>query len=163
MLDLLPDLCDEHADKVTVLEPLFRDFGGEHIFWGQVVTVRCYEDNSRVRELVASPGTGKVLVVDGGAMVRRALLGDQLAEKAVENGWEGIVINGAIRDAGAISTMALGVKALATCPIKTEKRGLGDVGIPLSFAGATIYPGDFIYTDINGILVSREPLSHPLL
>ncbi|MGR7920583.1 putative 4-hydroxy-4-methyl-2-oxoglutarate aldolase [Zobellella denitrificans] len=163
MLDLLPDLCDEHADKVRVLDPLFRDFGGERIFWGQVVTVRCYEDNSRVRELVATPGTGKVLVVDGGAMVRRALLGDQLAEKALENGWEGIVINGAIRDAGAIGTMALGVKALASCPLKTEKRGLGDVDVPVTFAGVTIYPGDYLYADINGILVAREPLSHPQL
>ncbi|WP_375055454.1 putative 4-hydroxy-4-methyl-2-oxoglutarate aldolase [Zobellella sp. DQSA1] len=163
MLDLLPDLCDEHADKVRVLEPCFRDFGGEQIFWGQVVTVRCYEDNSRVRELVATPGTGKVLVVDGGAMVRRALLGDLLAAKAVENGWEGIVINGAIRDAGAIGAMALGVKALATCPIKTEKRGLGDVDVPVTFAGVTLYPGDYLYADINGILVAREPLSHPLL
>ncbi|MBL1378578.1 putative 4-hydroxy-4-methyl-2-oxoglutarate aldolase [Zobellella iuensis] len=163
MLDLLPDLCDEHADKVRVLEPCFRDFGGEQIFWGQVVTVRCYEDNSRVRELVATPGTGKVLVVDGGAMVRRALLGDQLAAKAVENGWEGIVINGAIRDAGAIGTMVLGVKALATCPMKTEKRGLGEVDVPVTFAGVTIHPGDYLYADINGILVAREPLSHPLL
>ncbi|OIN07902.1 putative 4-hydroxy-4-methyl-2-oxoglutarate aldolase [Oceanisphaera psychrotolerans] len=163
MLDLLPDLCDEHGDKVTILAPLFRDYGGEDVFWGQVVTVRCYEDNSRVRELVATPGTGKVLVVDGGGMLRRALMGDQLAETAVANGWEGVVINGAIRDAGAIGGMGLGVKALATCPMKTEKRGQGDVDVPVTFASATIYPGDYLYADINGILVAREPLSHPQL
>ncbi len=163
MLDLLPDLCDEHGDKVTILAPLFRDYGGEKVFWGQVVTVRCYEDNSRVRELVATPGTGKVLVVDGGGMLRRALMGDQLAETAVANGWEGVVINGAIRDAGAIGGMGLGVKALATCPMKTEKRGQGDVDVPVTFAGTTIYPGDYLYADINGILVAREPLSHPQL
>ncbi|MBM7454918.1 regulator of ribonuclease activity A [Oceanisphaera litoralis] len=161
MLDLLPDLCDAHGDKVKILDPLFRNYGADDVFWGQVVTVRCYEDNSRVRELVATPGTGKVLVVDGGGMLRRALLGDQLAEKAVENGWEGVVINGAIRDAGAIGGMALGVKALATCPMKTEKRSLGDVDVPVTFAGVTIYPGDYLYADINGILVAREPLSHP--
>ncbi len=161
MLDLLPDLCDEHGDKVKILAPLFKDYGAEEVFWGEVVTVRCYEDNSRVRDLVATPGTGKVLVVDGGGMLRRALMGDQLAEKAVENGWEGVVINGAIRDAGAIGSMALGVKALATCPMKTEKRGQGDVDVPLTFAGVTIYPGDYLYADSNGILVAREPLSHP--
>ena len=163
MLDLLPDLCDEHGELVKILDPLFNDYGAEDVFWGQVVTVRCYEDNSRVRELVATPGTGRVLVVDGGGMVRRALMGDQLAELAVENGWAGVVINGAIRDAGAIGSMALGVKALATCPMKTEKRGLGDVDVPVTFAGVTIYPGDYLYADINGILVAREALSHPQL
>ncbi|PSJ46088.1 putative 4-hydroxy-4-methyl-2-oxoglutarate aldolase [Zobellella endophytica] len=163
MLDLLPDLCDEHADKVMVMNPVFQDFGGEKIFWGQAVTVRCFEDNSKVRELLGTPGTGKVLVVDGGGMVRRALLGDMLAEQGVENGWEGIVVNGAIRDAGAIGGMGIGVKALATSPVKTEKRGLGDVEVPVSFAGCTIYPGDYVYGDLNGLIVSREPLSHPLL
>ena len=163
MLDLLPDLCDEHGDKVKILDPLFKDYGAEDVFWGEVVTVRCYEDNSRVRELVATPGTGKVLVVDGGGLLRRALMGDRLAELAVENGWEGGVINGAIRDAGAIGSMALGVKALSTCPMKTEKRGLGDVDVPVTFAGVTISPGDYLYADINGILVACEALSHPAL
>ncbi|PSJ45954.1 putative 4-hydroxy-4-methyl-2-oxoglutarate aldolase [Zobellella taiwanensis] len=163
MLDLLPDLCDEHADKVRVLEPLFRDYGGETLFWGQAVTVRCYEDNSRVRELVATPGTGKVLVVDGGGLLRCALLGDMLAELALQNGWEGIVVHGAIRDAGTLSTMALGIKALAACPLRSEKRGEGSVEVAVTFAGATIHPGDYIYADLNGILVAREPLSHPQL
>ena len=159
-MDLLPDLCDEHGDKVEILEPLFKDYGAAHTFWGQVVTVRCSEDNSRVRELVATPGTGKVLVVDGGGSLRRALMGDQLVTLAIENGWAGIVINGAIRDAAAIGDMALGVKALAACPMKTEKRGQGEVDVPVTFAGVTIEPGDYIYADINGILLAREPLSH---
>ena len=159
-LDLLPDLCDEHADKINLLESLFKDYGARRTFWGQVVTVRCYEDNSKVRELLATPGTGKVLVVDGGGLIRRALMGDQVAETAVNNGWEGVVIHGAIRDAATISGMDLGVKAVATCPIKTEKRDLGDIDVPVSFAGVTIHSGDYIYADINGILVSREPLTH---
>lgn len=163
MLDLLPDLCDEHADLVRVLDPVFRDFGGESLFWGQAVTVRCYEDNSRVRELVSEPGTGKVLVVDGGGLLRCALMGDMLAEKALENGWEGIVIHGAVRDAGTLGELALGIKALAACPIRSEKRGEGVVDVPVTFAGVTIYPGDYIYSDLNGVLVSREPLSHPQL
>src|SRR5699024_6395778 len=110
-----PDLCDEHADKINLLEPLFKDYGARRTFWGQVVTVRCYEDNSKVRELLATPGAGKVLVVDGGGLIRRALMGDQVAETAVNNGWEGVVIHGAIRDAATISGMDLGVKAVATC------------------------------------------------
>lgn len=160
MLDLLPDLCDDHGDKVKILEPLFSDYGAALNFWGQVATVRCSEDNSKVRELVATPGTGRVLVVDGGGILRRALMGDQLAALAIENGWSGVVINGAIRDAGAIGKMALGVKALATSPMKTEKRGVGEVDVAVTFAGVTINPGDYLYADINGILVAREPLSH---
>lgn len=161
MLDLLPDLCDEHPEKVEILAPIFKDFGAQTTFWGKVVTVRCFEDNSRVRELVATPGTGKVLVVDGGGSVNRALMGDQVAATALENGWAGVVINGAIRDAATISTMALGVKALAASPMKTEKRGLGETDIAITFAGVTINSGDYIYADINGILVSQEALSHP--
>ena len=92
-----------------------------------------------------------------------ALMGDMLAEKALENGWEGIVIHGAIRDAGTLSELSLGIKALAACPIRSEKRGEGVVDVPVTFAGVTIYPGDYIYSDLNGVLVSREPLSHPQL
>lgn len=161
MLDLLPDLCDEHADKIEILAPIFKDYGAQVTFWGQVVTVRCFEDNSKVRELLATPGTGKVLVIDGGGSVRRALMGDQVAATALDNGWAGVVIHGAIRDAGAISAMALGVKALATCPMKTEKHDLGEIDVPVTFAEVTINAGDYIYADINGIIVSREALSHP--
>ncbi|MBO1519982.1 putative 4-hydroxy-4-methyl-2-oxoglutarate aldolase [Oceanisphaera pacifica] len=160
MLDLLPDLCDEHGDEVEILAPIFKDYGAAQTFWGQAVTVSCKEDNSKVRELLATPGTGKVLVVDGGGSLRRALMGDQLAALAIENGWAGLIINGAIRDAGAISDMALGVKALATCPMKTEKRGVGEIDVPVTFAEVTIKPDDYIYADINGVLVAREPLTH---
>ncbi|ART78795.1 putative 4-hydroxy-4-methyl-2-oxoglutarate aldolase [Oceanisphaera avium] len=160
MLDLLPDLCDEHESKITILEPIFKDFGAAATFWGKVVTVRCFEDNSKVREVLATPGTGKVLVVDGGGSLARALMGDQVAAMAMENGWAGVVINGAIRDAGAISDMALGVKALAASPMKTEKHDIGDIDVALTFAGATINSGDYLYADINGIIVSREALTH---
>ena len=160
MLDLLPDLCDEHEHKVEILAPIFKDFGAQTTFWGKVVTVRCFEDNSRVRELFATPGAGRVLVVDGGGSVNRALMGDQVAQTAIDNGWAGVVFYGAIRDAGAISTMALGVKALASCPMKTEKRGVGEVDIDVTFAGVTINSGDYLYADINGIIVSREALTH---
>lgn len=154
MLDLLPDLCDQHGDALQVADPLFHNFGGKPLFYGQAVTLSCYEDNSLVRELVTRPGQGRVMVIDGGGSLRRALLGDQLAIKAAEQGWEGILIHGAVRDVGTLATLALGVKALAACPVKTEKRGQGALDAVVSFAGVTIHPGDYVYADLNGVLVS---------
>lgn len=158
MLDLLPDLCDQHGDALQVADPLFHDFGGKPLFYGQAVTLSCYEDNSLVRELVNRPGQGRVMVIDGGGSLRRALLGDQLAIKAAEQGWEGIVIFGAVRDVGTLATLALGVKALAACPVKTEKLGQGELDVVVSFAGVTIHPGDYVYADLNGVLVSAARL-----
>ena len=158
MLDLLPDLCDQHRDALQVADPLFHDFGGKPLFYGQAVTLSCYEDNSLVRELVNRPGQGRVMVIDGGGSLRRALLGDQLAIKAAEQGWEGIVIFGAVRDVGTLATLALGVKALAACPVKTEKLGKGELDAVVSFAGVTIHPGDYVYADLNGVLVSATRL-----
>ncbi|WP_413166116.1 putative 4-hydroxy-4-methyl-2-oxoglutarate aldolase [Aeromonas salmonicida] len=158
MLDLLPDLCDQYGDTLQVADPLFHDFGGKPLFYGQAVTLSCYEDNSLVRELVNRPGQGRVMVIDGGGSLRRALLGDQLAIKAAEQGWEGIVIFGAVRDVGTLATLALGVKALAACPVKTEKLGQGELDAVVSFAGVTIHPGDHVYADLNGVLVSATRL-----
>lgn len=158
MLDLLPDLCDQYGDTLQVADPLFHDFGGKPLFYGQAVTLSCYEDNSLVRELVNRPGQGRVMVIDGGGSLRRALLGDQLAIKAEEQGWEGIVIFGAVRDVGTLATLALGVKALAACPVKTEKLGQGELDAVVSFAGVTIHPGDYVYADLNGVLVSTARL-----
>ncbi len=152
------DLCDEYPDAVRVLALSFRDFGGHVCFSGQVVTVKCDEDNSRVRELVGTAGHGRVIVVDGGGSLRRALLGDMLGEKAVVNGWSGLVINGAVRDAHALSKLDLGVKALGSVPVKTDKRGLGEVDVPLTLSGVTIQPGDYIYGDHDGVIVSDKAL-----
>ncbi|MEZ5462372.1 ribonuclease E activity regulator RraA [Dokdonella sp.] len=153
-----PDLCDAHPDLVRVAEPIFRTYGGRDFFAGRIVTVKCFEDNSRVKELVATPGKGKVLVVDGGASLRRALLGDQLAQQAASNGWEGILINGCLRDVQIIATLDIGVQALASHPMKTEKRGLGDVDVPVSFAGLAFLPGEWIYADANGVVTSSTEL-----
>jgi regulator of ribonuclease activity A len=161
MLDLLPDLYDIYPNALTLAEPLFSDFGGKKIFYGKIVTVSCFNDNSKVKALVDTDGTGKVMVVDGKASITKALLGDMLAEKAVQNGWQGIVINGCIRDAGTIRTLDLGVKALGCCPIKTEKLGIGDVNIPIAFAGVHFIPGHFIYGDSNGMAISETLLSLP--
>jgi len=159
MLDLLPDLYDIYPNALTLAQPLFTDFGQKKIFYGEIVTVSCFNDNSKVKALVDTDGTGKVMVVDGKGSITHALLGDMLAEKAVQNGWQGLVINGCIRDVGTIATLNLGVKALGCCPIKTEKLGIGDVNIPITFAGIHFIPGQFIYGDSNGLAVSETLLS----
>ncbi len=153
-----PDLCDAYENEVLVLEPIFNNYGGRGAFGGEVVTVKCFEDNSLVKEQLALPGNGRVLVVDGGGSLRRALLGDMIAESATKNGWSGVVIYGAIRDVDAMADLDLGVQALGAIPLKTEKRGIGDLNVPVRFAGVDISPGDYIYADNNGIIVSADSL-----
>ena len=152
-----PDLCDSFPE-VAVAEPVFRDYGGAPMFCGRIVTIYCFEDNSRVRDLVATDGRGKVLVVQGRGSLRRSLLGDLLAEKAVANGWNGFVINGCVRDVEALAKLPLGVKALAACPMKTEKLGVGEMDVEVSFAGITFSPGQWLYADANGVIVANRDL-----
>jgi len=154
-----PDLCDAHPDKVRVLEPLFRSYGAKPRFGGQVVTVKCFEDNSLVKDFSTREGSGKVLVVDGGGSLRRALLGDMIGEVMVKNGWEGIVINGCVRDVEALNKLDLGIRALNSIPVKTDKRGLGDANVAVRFAGVDIAPGDWLYADATGIIVSHDALT----
>ena len=156
-----PDLCDDFPDLVNVVEMDFNNYGQRQQFSGQIVTVKCFEDNSFVKEQANLSGQGKVLVVDGGGSARRALLGDMIAENFVKNAWEGIVIYGRIRDVDIINTLDLGVQALGTVPVKTEKRGLGDLNVPLHFGGTDFQPGEYIYADNNGIVVSSRPLITP--
>lgn len=161
MTDITPDLCDLHADLVRVLEPMLVNYGGCEAFSGEIVTVKCFEDNSLVKEQLNTPGADKVLVVDGGGSMRRALLGDMIAESAVKQGWQGVIIYGCIRDVSAISEMPLGVQAMACVPVKTEKRGIGDVNVPVCFGGVTFNPGEYVYADSNGVLVSAQLLTLP--
>jgi len=154
----VPDICDEFPDEISVLDPLFSDFGGKRKFCGEIVTIRCFEDNSLVGETVRTPGEGRVIVVDGGGSLRRALLGDLLAAAAAKNGWQGLLINGAVRDVEILATIDLGVKALTACPVKTDKRGEGQRGVPLRFGGVLMEPGQHIYADANGIVVARRRL-----
>jgi regulator of ribonuclease activity A len=152
-----PDLSDE-APEVCAIELQFNNYGAIKQFGGQVVTIKCHEDNSLVKQCVGEPGAGRVIVVDGGGSLRRALLGDMLAEKAAANGWSGLVINGVIRDVDEIGQTELGVQALGTCPIKTEKLGVGQRDITIQVGGVTIAPGDYVYADSNGVIVSKRPL-----
>jgi len=153
------DLCDENGDRVQVCEPVFHAFGGRRAFHGPISTIRCFEDNSRVKEAVESPGQGKVLVVDGGGSRRRALLGDKLGEAAVRNGWAGVIIHGCIRDSAELGRMDLGARALATIPLRSDKRGEGERDVPVRFAGVTFRPGEFVYVDEDGVIVSPASLA----
>ena len=155
------DLCDAYPDKIQVLEPVFRSLGGNASFFGSVETVRTHEDNSRVREAVMEPGQGRVLVVDGGGSLKRSLLGGDLAAKAAENGWAGVIVYGAVRDAHELEAEALGVLALSLIPMKTEKRGLGERGVEVAIAGSVICPEDWIYADRDGVIVSKTALHEP--
>jgi regulator of ribonuclease activity A len=161
MLDLTPDLCDEHSLQVRHILLNWQHIGGKPVFWGEVITVRCFEDNSRVKELLATPGKGRVLVVDGGASLRRALIGDLIAHSAIQNGWSGMVVAGAVRDVGTINNMAIGIKALGVCPVKTERRGLGDVDCDIELGGIVIASGDYVYADLNGVITSQHALTLP--
>ena len=155
------DLCDAYPALVRVVAPMFTSYGGRRSFGGEIVTVKCFEDNSLVREQARQPGAGKVLVVDGGGSRRRALLGDRVAAAAAENGWAGVIIYGSIRDVEAVGQVPLGVMALGSSPVKTEKRGLGDLNVPVTFGGVTFHPGEYVYADADGIIVSAERLAMP--
>jgi regulator of ribonuclease activity A len=154
----VPDICDDFAGEISVLEPLFRDYGKNLKFSGEIAIIKCFEDNSLVREAVRTEGRGRVLVVDGGGSLRCALLGDLLAAAAAENGWQGVLINGCVRDVEILETIGLGVKALNPHPMKTEKRGEGQRDLDVTFAGATMRPGNFLYADANGVVVATRNL-----
>jgi regulator of ribonuclease activity A len=156
------DLCDAHEEDTSgafrVLPPVFRDFGKAGRFCGPVSTVRAIEDNSRIKEAVNSPGEGKVLVVEGGASVRRALVGGNLAAAAAKNGWAGIVVDGAVRDLAELTAAGIPVKALALMPLRSVKRGEGQSEIAVVIQGVPVRPGDWLYADEDGIVVSATAL-----
>ncbi len=147
------DLCDQYGDTARVLELVLSDYGGHRSFAGPVRTLRAYEDNTLVRTLLSEPGAGAVLVVDGGGSRRRAMLGDELGALAVKNGWAGLVIDGCVRDSAVLATLPLGIKALGTCPRKTDKRGQGLVDVPLRIGGIDLCPGDLLVADADGVIL----------
>lgn len=149
------DLYDERGDELDSVALQFQDLGGRTAFDGPVRTVRCHRDNALVKRVLASPGDGAVLVVDGGGSLESALVGDLIAASAVENGWAGVIVNGAIRDRAAMSGLDLGVKALGSNPRKSAKAGVGEVDVPVTIAGVVFTPGAHVWADADGILVER--------
>jgi len=153
------DLYDANEGRVQVVLPGLHDYGGRRTFSGPISTVKVHEDNALVRKALEEPGNGRVLVVDGGASLRCALVGGLLAELARNNGWAGILVSGCIRDSAEIGAIDVGVKALGTTPRKSVKKGAGDRDIGISFSGVTFVPGHFLYADQDGILVSETALA----
>lgn len=151
------DLCDEHKNNADgqfrVLPPVFRDFGGRSVFSGRVVTVKCHEDNTFVKAMVDSPGEGRVLVVDGGGSTRKALLGGNLGKAAERNGWAGVLIDGCVRDVGELAECDVGIRALGSMPMPTEKRQQGQVEVMVTIQGVNVWPGDMLYADADGVVV----------
>jgi regulator of ribonuclease activity A len=149
------DLWDERGDELQSLSLPLIDFGGVVRFSGAARTVRCFEDNALLKSMVSTRGDGAVLVVDGGGSARTALMGDMIAATALENGWAGVVINGAVRDRAALSTLPLGIKALASNPRKSSKTGAGEADVVLTIEDVVITPGCRVYADEDGVLVER--------
>ena len=149
------DIYDERGDELDSLGLQLQDVGGHAVFDGPIRTVRCHRDNALVKALLASPGDGAVLVIDGGGSLDSALVGDLIAGSAVENGWAGLIVNGAIRDRIAIASLPIGVKALGTNPLKSAKEGAGEVDVPVTIAGVVFTPGRHVWADLDGVLVER--------
>ena len=152
------DLCDAHSNKIQIVTPGLKHYGHKQQFYGQIYTLKLFEDNTLLRDLLDDAGNGRVIVVDGGGSMRCALLGDMLAAKAVQNGWSGLIINGCIRDSADINGMDIGIRALGTHPLKSVKKGVGEKNIPVQFACVEFRPGEYLYADEDGVLVAKEPL-----
>jgi regulator of ribonuclease activity A len=159
------DLCDAHkaglaagdANGLRVLPPVFRDYGARPRFAGMVSTVKCFEDNTVVKAALDEPGQGRVLVVDGGGSLRRALVGGNIAAAAARNGWAGMVVDGCVRDSAELAACAVGVRALALMPLPTDRRGAGQRDVAVQVQGVWIRPGDALYADADGIVVLAAP------
>jgi len=157
------DICDANEDKLVsgelaALPPVFQSYGAMTKFSGPVTTLKAFEDNGMVRTVLETPGNGHVLVIDGGGSLRCALVGGNLAVLAEKNGWAGIVVHGCIRDVDEINACNIGVRALASMPVKSIKRGGGELNLRISIVGAAVSPGDWIYADADGVLVARQKL-----
>ncbi len=152
------ELCDTYADQVDVVEPMFSSYGGRNSFGGIITTVKCFESNGLIRELVQEPGAGRVLLIDGGGSLRRALIDAEIASTAVESGWEGIVCYGSLREVDALADLDIGIQALASIPVGAEDNDVGETDLPVNFGGVTFLPEDHLYADTTGIILSPEPL-----
>lgn len=152
------ELCDIYTDLIDVLEPVFSNYGGRSSFGGKVVTIKCFENNGLIAEVVDTDGTGKVLVIDGGGSTRRALIDINIAEQAAKNNWEGIICFGSVRDVDALEDIDIGIQGLLSIPVGASTSNIGESDLAINFAGVTFLPDDHIYADNTGVILSPEPL-----
>lgn len=151
-------LCDIYAETIDVVEPLLTNFGGRNSFAGEVVTIKCFESVGLIYKTLEENGAGKVLLIDGGGSLRRALINANIAELAVENGWEGLVVNGCVREVDALEELDIGIQAITAIPVGAEDSEIGELNVPVNFAGVSFLPEDILYADSTGIVISPEPL-----
>ncbi len=151
-------LCDIYQDQVDVVEPMFSTFGGRSSFGGLVTTIKCFEANGIIRQIVKESGVGRVLLIDGGGSLRRALIDADIAAIAADNGWEGIICYGSVREVDALADLEIGIQALASIPVGADEDDTGDSELPVNFGGVTFLPEDHIYADTTGVILSPEPL-----
>lgn len=152
------ELCNVYANLIDVVEPLFSNYGGRSSFGGKVVTVKCFEQNGLITQLVETDGTGKVLVIDGGGSTRRALIDIYIAEAAAKNGWEGIICYGCVRDVDALEEVDLGIQGIISIPVGASDETTGESDLAINFGGVTFLPDDHIYADNTGVILSPDPL-----
>ncbi|APD84767.1 MULTISPECIES: ribonuclease E activity regulator RraA [Alteromonas] len=152
------ELCDLFADSVDVVDPIFASFGGRYSFGGEITTVKCFEDRGLIDRVLAQPGAGKVLLIDGGGSSRRALFDASSAQVAIDNDWEGVVIYGSVREVDSLAELDIGVLAVAAIPVNAECESIGEVDVPVNFGGVTFLPEDHLYADSTGVILSPEPL-----
>ncbi|NHB92090.1 ribonuclease E activity regulator RraA [Photorhabdus cinerea] len=152
------ELCDTYQEEINVVEPMFSNFGGRTSFGGQIITVKCFEDNGLLYDLLEENGRARILLVDGGGSVRQALIDAELAQLAVQNEWEGIVVYGAVRQVDQLAELDLGIQAIAAIPAGCRDEGTGTSDIRVNFGGVTFFSGDYLYADNTGIILSEEPL-----
>ncbi len=152
------EICDMYADSVDVVDPVFSNFGGRFVYCGEISTVKCFEDRGLVDKILATDGTGKVLLIDGGGSLRRALVDAENVQLAMENGWEGIVCYGAVRDVDLLEEYDIGIHAVGAIPVSAEAKEIGDLDIAVNFASVTFLPEDHLYADNTGIVLSAEAL-----
>ena len=153
------DISDQLHPEVQYLDPIFKCYGAKNTFSGQIVTIKCFEDNSLVEEALNMNGTGCVLVVDGGESMDCAVLGDKRASDAIKNGWEGIIVNGAIRDSSIINSMPIGIRALGVCPRKSIKKGIGKRNLNVDFSNVKFIPNHYLYADEDGVIVIENKVN----
>lgn len=155
-------LCDIYSDQVDVVEPMFSNFGGSASFAGQLTTVKCFEDNGIIRSILEEDGAGRILLIDGGGSLRRALIDAEIATLAEDNDWEGIVVYGCVREIDELEDMSIGIQALASIPVGAASQQIGEIDVPVNFGGVTFLPEDYLYADNTGIIISQEPLDADL-
>ena len=152
------ELCDLFAESVDVVDPIFASYGGRYSFGGEITTIKCFEDRGLIDRVLAQPGAGKVLLVDGGGSTRRALFDASSAQIAIDNDWEGVVIYGSVREVDSLAELDIGVLAVAAIPVNAEGESIGEVDLPVNFGGVTFLPEDHLYADSTGVILSPEPL-----